>query len=536
MKFFGFKLSNKKLSLILCVITALSLIPLILMAINMVPFYDDYGYVKYSISFQKEYGPGLVSAVRGALFQAKEQWWAWQGAFSTIFITALSPLGFSDSMYFVGGLFLILISVGSSIWMMYLIPRKVFGLSPASSLCIGLLSSFLIVQKMYYPMHGFFWYNGGIHYVGMHSFMMIVISCIICFSEKKGAGYIIAQILITTVFAAVVGGGNYTTILQGGLTMLVLAGYVYAKYRSRVLRLIAPVVAFAFCAWKNIVAPGNSVRGGYFEDDGLSAPIAVLRSFTEGTCKGAEFMDVFTVILLLMLIPVVWNGLKGSGFKFRFPLIFIVMAYGIYCAGFTPNLYVNGSVGIPRVLNACKESFHIAVILTVIYVIGWVRKRTESRAARSMAKENGNKQKTINKQDTGNRRKTGRGQRPDFLTHGYVWFYAACGLLVIGLMVIGHLPFVKSSGLDSKLKLSKQYYTSFEAVGEIASGEVKTFRDEYNKRIEKIRAAEGGFVLVDGYTVMPRLLIADDLSDDPAAEPNRFMAEYYGIEGIAIRK
>lgn len=293
--------------------------------------------------------------------------------------------------------------------------------------------------------------------------------------------------------------------------MLVLAGYVYAKYRSRVLRLIAPVGAFAFCAWKNIVAPGNSVRGGYFEDDGLSAPIAVLRSFTEGASKGAEFMDVFTVILLLMLIPVVWNGLKGSGFKFRFPLIFIVMAYGIYCAGFTPNLYVNGSVGIPRVLNACKESFHIAVILTVIYVIGWVRKRTESRATRSMAKENGNKQ-------------------------GYVWFYAACGLLVIGLMVIGHLPFVKSSGLDSKLKLSKQYYTSFEAVGEIASGEVKTFRDEYNKRIEKIKAAEGGFVLVDGYTVMPRLLIADDLSDDPAAEPNRFMAEYYGIEGIAIRK
>ena len=51
----------------------------------------------------------------------------------------------------------------------------VFGTDTPSSICISGLLTILALEKMYFPGHAFYWFNGGVHYIGIQSFLFLLL-------------------------------------------------------------------------------------------------------------------------------------------------------------------------------------------------------------------------------------------------------------------------------------------------------------------------------------------------------------------------
>ena len=140
--------STKIIKFILAAALLLSLVFLLRIAFYAVPWYDDYSYTQETKYYLETYGKGLISAVKGAISTTKGMWWAWQGTFSSIFLMALCPLAFGESLYWIGPVFLILILTVSEIAFGHTLARRVFSMDRDSSWCMGLSMAILSVWRL----------------------------------------------------------------------------------------------------------------------------------------------------------------------------------------------------------------------------------------------------------------------------------------------------------------------------------------------------------------------------------------------------
>ena len=487
-KFFTWKPSYKLLAIILTAVLIVALIPLIRLAMYALPWYDDYGYTRYTRSFMAAYGDTFINAMRGVFFQVKESWYAWQGTFSSIFLMALCPIAWGEEYYRYGVMALIIVFTAASFLCVYALSSRMFQIKKANSVCIAIITTLVAVEKMYFPGHGFYWYNGGVHYIGIESFLLFLVAAIVLFMDAKGIIPIVLQVFTTVILALIVSGGNFVSTLQGMLVLIALILYCILKYKVRALRLIPVIPTYAFGMYKNLIAPGNAVRAQYF--NGMDPVHAVIKSFPEGMSRMRAFTDVFLFVALLVLIPIVWNGLEKSKCNFRLPLVFLGFMAGLYFATFTPNLYGTGIVDLARVLNICKMTYQFALILGEIYCIGWIKRIATAKKWK------------LN------------------LDGGYWWVYVLAVLMLVGFFF--------------KHNMERYEYSSYAAFYDVHSGESAALYDEYEDRIKEIES-QGEVAYVKPYTRRSCYLRQTDLSEDPTAGENSEMAMYYDKEAIILK-
>jgi hypothetical protein len=490
-KFFSWKPSKVLLAVLLGAVLIVALIPLFRLCNFMIPWYDDYGYAKYNVSFRAYYGDTFFNALRGACFQVKESWYAWQGTFSSIFLMAMNPFAWGDELYKCGGYFLIAIFSLSLFTMMLTLCTKMFDLKKASAFCVAFATTILALEKMYFPGHGFYWYNGGVHYIGITSFLMLLVVTIVFFSDYAGIGATITEVIIGMILAITVSGGNFVTVLNGALVLAAILIYVIVKYKKRAFRLVPIYLTYAIGFVLNAKAPGNSVRAAYFTGSAMKPLDAIINSFPDGINKGKEFIDVFFIVVLLALVPIIWDGLKGSKNRFRMPLTFIVFMAGLYFATYTPGLYGIGRNDLARVWNVCKLMLHVGAVLSEIYLLGWLHTVTKGKKGRFS------------------------------LDIGYWWYYVVLLAVVAATFIMGG---------------KERYdYSSYAAFMEVHMNEAASQYEQYQERIDIIKNG-GANVEVPEYTVRPWYLRQNELSEDPGAQPNSYMAEWYGKESITLKK
>ena len=367
-KIFTYKPSLKVITIVLSIVFILSLLPILRFCLYTIPWFDDYNYAIYTKSFQEAYGRGFISALRGACNMVAECHYAWQGTFSSIFFMALSGLAISDTSYFVGPIFLVLIFSFSSILCVYMILSRVFKLSSLASISTALLSSILMVQTLYLPSHGFFWYNGGVHYVGMSSFLMLYIACVLFFNEKNGALWAILSTILLCLLSLITSGANYVTALHMGVLNVLLMIYVGFKDKKKLLRLILPTLVYIAGFIVNATAPGNKVRIAYFDESSRTPVKAVLESFYYSFKDFPLYFDIALVVTMIALAPIIVKGLEKSDFKFRYPAIPVLFLIGLFASSYTPAIYSMGGNTLDRVLNLCKICFQLMFIFSEIYL------------------------------------------------------------------------------------------------------------------------------------------------------------------------
>lgn len=178
------------------------LVPIVRIMRDAVPFSDDYGY-GYFAKLGYLMGKNLPGVLMGVWENVKHTWWTWQGTYSSIFLMSLVPLVWGEQYYFWGLLFILLLLIGGVFALVKALVVDVLQGGWQQCLYIQAVTAALVVELMYYPAEGLFWYNGGIHYVGMHGFAMLLLASLICLSEgKKGRirkGLLIAASMILSL-------------------------------------------------------------------------------------------------------------------------------------------------------------------------------------------------------------------------------------------------------------------------------------------------------------------------------------------------
>ena len=464
------------------------LIPLFRLLPDTAPWYDDYGYglsVKNFLDLERSLG----SALQGALYCVKTSWYAWQGTFSSIFFMSMVPLVWGEEYYPLGLLFLILLLLFSSLVLMKVILRDVMQADRAGSMTVQAVTAAMLIVLVYSLNGSFCWYNAGVHYVGMHSFLMLLTAAWLKLLLKKTGTAVSVMLMLWSLLGAVLAGGaNYVTALQGMLLGLSFAAAGILLKNKKVLWILPSLAVYGYAFYKNASAPGNSVRGNILRDSGLGMGPweAVGRSFLEAFRHLTIYTGWITVALLVLLVPVIWQMLKNTEFRFRFPGLLLLWSFCLYATGFTPGLYTMGHIELGRMQNAVKFTFQILMIVNEVYWLGWLQGKLKGKKV--------------------------------FLNNGARWwFYPIMGAIM--LCIFAADPYQAA------------HYSSFAAYWWVHTGVGYNFRMEYRERVETI-VNGGPDVVVRPYNYRPDVCMPSDLSDDPNAEPNRFMADWYHKNSI----
>lgn len=490
----------------ICAVLALVLllVPLFRIAEYAVPWYDDLNYGEFA-RVSMTITPGIRGALKGAVSCVRTQWYIWQGTYSSIFFMTLMPGIWGEEYYFCGPVFLLLLLLLGVFALAGVLVRDVFRGDWTSCLTIQSAAAAMVIVLMHSSQSGIYWYNAGIHYVGMHSFFMLFMAGLVhLIYEKRRAGRIFL-LLGSLVGAVLVAGSNFVTALQGGIVLVSLSAIVCFFHRKKTGWYLPVLVVYAIGFQKNVGAPGNTWRSMNYVGWGYPPLEAVMRSFLEAFHYLGRFTGWITIALLVLLIPIIWRMAGKSAFAFRFPGLLLVWSFGLYASGFTPSLYSLGHGGLARTLNAVKITCQLLLVFNEIYWIGWLRKRLEAGKGRilSLGIVKNIREKQI------------------FRNGCPWWYYGIMGLVM--LFIFSQAP--NQAGC----------YSSYGAYYYVHSGEAYNFYHEYLERLEVLKGDEKDVVFTP-YRYKPWIICMGDLDENPDKEENRAVAAWYDKDSVVVRE
>ena len=478
-------INDKVAALILLTVLATVIFLLLRLSIYTAPYYDDYSY-SYDAHEAVLNKAGLFGVLKAAGLNTVRTYNTWQGTYSSCFLMSLMPGIFGEQFYFLGPVFLIMLLTASVFFFSDSLVRFVFKGEVMQSVCVSSILTIMALMLIHSAQQGLYWYNAGIHYIGGHSFALIMCAFLIrlIYKDNLNLPGRIGCISALIISSLLVSGSNFVTVLQG-MSVVFLFLLISIAKKKRVVGMSFISVLYATGMYINLSAPGNLVRQARFANEGYPAFKAIILSFREAALWFWKLTGPETVAFLVLLAPFIWNMLRNNDMKFRYPVVFVVLGFCFYAMGFTPSLYSTGRMDLARVVNAVKLTLQIVLFADEIYIIGHFKNKIISRVNTSK-----------------------NGKPYIFIIFCIMWAAAFCVIF----------------------SLSKDKAGSFSAYGAyyyVHTGEAFNYRSEYLKRVEMFNSPNDE-VIVDPYVFKPWFLCKkEDLSTDPQAEINVITARYY---------
>ena len=496
-KILTWKPGEKLLAIGFCLLLLAALIPLFRLTIYAVPYYDDYNFGRFArAAIEQE--QSKWAAISGALDCSRTQWYAWQGTYSSIFFMTLMPAVWGEQYYFLGPVFILLLLLAGSMVFTHVILRKVFGMEKWISLAIQAVITTAQFMFIYSAQSGFYWYNGGIHYVGMHGFGLLFLAVSICMERAEGRTAKGLLFTASVLLAMITAGSNFVTALQGLLCLLtILLVSVVVERRRTGLWLLPSTLVYIIGFGLNVAAPGNSVRARSYVGWGYGPLESIGRSFLEAVKHIPEYTGPVVLMVMLLLVPMIWQAVKSTGYRFRYPGIVLALAFCLYATGYTPSLYSLGHAGLSRTLNAVKITYLMLLFLNEIYWCGWLKQILEKRTdkyAQKLSVRNG---------------------------AAAWWFYVLIG--VACLVIFRASP--NQAG----------HYSSYGAYYYVHTGEAYNFHQEYLERVAILSGPEKD-VQLPAYQFRPWFLCMGEISEDADNEANRSLAMWYHKDSVTLKE
>ena len=499
-KILTWKPGEKLLAIGFCLLLLAALIPLFRLTIYAVPYYDDYNFGRFARAAMEQ-EQSKWAAIPGALECSRTQWYAWQGTYSSIFFMTLMPAIWGEQYYFLGPVFILLLLLAGSMVFTHVILRKVFRMEKWISLAIQAVITTAQFMFIYSAQSGFYWYNGGIHYVGMHGFGLLFLAVSICLERAEGRTAKGLLFTASVLLAMITAGSNFVTALQGLLCLVtILLVSVVLERRKCGLWLLPATAVYIIGFGLNVAAPGNSVRAQSYIGWGYGPLESIGRSFLEAVKHIPEYTGLVVLTVMLLLVPLIWQAVKSTDYRFRYPGIVLAWSFCLYATGYTPSLYSLGHAGLSRTLNAVKITYLLLLFLNEIYWIGWLRQLLEKKTEQTTG------QLTIQKLTIRN-------------GAAAWWFYVLIG--VACLVIFRASP--NQAG----------HYSSYGAYYYVHTGEAYNFHQEYLERVKRL-SGNAKNVHLPAYRFQPWFLCMGDISEDAGNEANRSLAMWYGKDSVTL--
>ncbi len=522
----------RRLSYLLIVIYALSLIPVLVIGKYDYPSADDFS---MGLGTRLVYeATGSLLAVAGKILSETVRYYrTWIGYFTSCLFTTVSPATFGEAWYaLTPAVILLALHVGVAVFF-YALMEKALGMNRYARRCMTVLALFLMVQRMpegSLRVEAFYWYSGAGNYTltfsaGLLYLAFYVLS--VCGVRSKNRSLFL---VLACIMGFLAGGGNYLSALSFAVVSVLFAVYLVKMKIGRLLP-----AAFYLCGFAvSCLSPGNRIRGG--EAEGYGALKSILLSLYYTLSYPLNQWMNWAVLLILALAGVIfWMGFAeiefsganakaggaaapekaGSGAQavqlhFTAPFPAAVLAYGIVSCVVTPALYAQGNMDAGRIQSTFWLHAVLVLLLLEWYLVGGLYRRfsKEQNVSATPCLRNVSAAPCLQNVSAASCLRNGAGG----FVRAILLFFIVFSLLVI--------------------KGNPDFYTGTSAVSELLDGSAAQYGRENEERLRILKNPREQDVVLPRYTVQPNLLYFEDVSEDPDDWINQKMSEYYGKNSI----
>ncbi|MBQ9135786.1 MAG: hypothetical protein IJX66_06815 [Lachnospiraceae bacterium] len=476
------------------VFIGISLIPLLWIGRYNVMSADDYSMGKECHLIWEE-TKSILSMLKYAFVHTWETYSTWQGCFTLNFFDSLNPAFFGEHLAWVTPIIMLSgILISTYLFVKAVILKYYDSTKKEISIVWGILVV-LIIQTMPSPVEGLYWYSGAIAYTFWHFLMLLLFSLLFHIENKERKSAKVLLGIVASVYAFLVGGCQYITVLE---CLLWYAVFLLLNIKELKWWKIMPGLTLLSGFLLNLLAPGNAVRQQ--EAIGMSPIAAIMHSFIEAIRYMRQWMSPLLVVAIFLLVPFIWEIVKKQrkNYVYKYPLVIWLGSFCLFAAAFTPSLYGVGNVDAGRIQNLIQSIFYILVLIDVFYFIGWLQVRTncsdneffeDFKVVKNVAKK-------------------------------YQWIYKWIAFAVLILVVFG--------------TADKNTFSSVSALRSLVIGEAQTYHAEAQERLAIYKDEDIQIAEVQMFSVKPHVLYFADVVEESNYWINENIAEYYGKEKVVL--
>lgn len=304
-------------------------------------------------------------------------WKNWDGCFLSMFIGNVPPSVFGEENYKYTFIILSVTLIIAVVAILYAILVRCFKFDLLHYFLITPIILLFMTNMMPSIKAGLYWWVGGINYTFFFAVFLISQALLIEYMVSKKKGFLIAGSIVSFM----VGLGN---LLSGLINpVIVILEFVFLllinkEEKKKTLIYLVPVLASVCGLLCNVLAPGNIIRGGA----GLfsASPIeAIWGTIVASVNFIPHFYRGTMWCMFLGIAIIVVDGLNHDrlNFEFKYPLVFLLVTFLVYCATFTPVIYAGSSF-----YGRCKNiSYFMQIffyLLNIIYFAGWFYRKVLS--------------------------------------------------------------------------------------------------------------------------------------------------------------
>lgn len=331
---------------------------------------DDY-WMSSHMHFTWEDTHSIWETVKIAWVFAVNMWKNWDGCLFSMFIGNLAPVVFHEDYNKITFFILAGSIIFSFFLLLFEIMVRVFKMDWLS---FGLICPVMLIAIINFVpsiKDAFFWWVGGINYTLFSAVLFFTHACLIEYMVSKRKVFLV----IGTFFSFSVGLGNLLSgLVNPEILIIECVIFIYINKKGG-LPFLVPTAAGIVGLLTNVLAPANLVRGGdnLFSNsvvDSIIGTIVASTNFLENFYKPPMF---FMFIFICAIIFIFFDTSKIN-YKFKYPGIFVVFTYLVYCSVFTPVVYV-GCAFYGRCINVSFFVLSVILILNIIYIVGWLKNR-----------------------------------------------------------------------------------------------------------------------------------------------------------------
>lgn len=478
-----YKRIERLAAFLLLAVLVISLLPVMYLGRYNHPTGDDYYYTAQTHEVWVDTG-SVAAAMAEAARGVRKDYQTWQGTYSAMFFMRLAPNVFSETAYQYVTAVLLLLLAGSIFFLLRPLICKGLQASGYWWVILSSLLSLVCIQTVPSQGETFFWYNGSMYYTGYFAVTLFFFGLVIRYLIKP-RWYFIPGLLLLAILLA---GGNYVSLLPAILLLAGLALVLLYRHKYQNFWVIAGITAvFLLGLGISMLAPGNAVR----QENLWKIPAwkAVLKSLLQGVRYLRAWLGSWWWMAAAFVVPFFLKSYQKISWRFRYPLLVVGLAYGIFCSMSCPTFYSMNSTGPARVVSIVYYGFILTTFFCFYYLLGYLYRKLGS------VLEN----RAVSKRIT----------------------------VISWVMVLGLLLYQGWSGNILNC-------TTVKAVRELVSGEARAYGQEYQERLALLQDDAVTDVILQPFEHTPDMLYVGDLLDDPEAPENQKTAQFYGKKSVIV--
>lgn len=352
------------------------MIPFMVMAMYSRPCADDLNYSAMVYQTIKSGNHNIFHILKTAYDVDVMYYNTWQGLYTSAFLLALQPGIFSEKLYGIGAIILIILMLGCIYLALHMINKHLWGkcFDRLSVAMFSFVTTAIILIGLPSTTEGLYWFNGAWNYVPFFFLSIVNASVLVVWNSINESRKKWLYIIISSLLSFIISGGNHVTaFLNIMLLTFVLAISVY-KQKVTALPIAISLGVAIFGFYIMYKAPGTAARQACFEKQGIA--FTMVNSFREFVRLLETYTNVTWIVLMIVALLFALVLGQGRSINTAFnPLIFIVCSCVIMCGILCVPFYPMGNFGAPRVYNIFWLTFMALSFANNVYAICWFKNK-----------------------------------------------------------------------------------------------------------------------------------------------------------------